>query len=118
VSNLNRAKYLLAASWPTAAIAGVLTLSVATSAGAVEDTVGIVGCIGAPGTVNCVLRIAPAGNPYIRLVPQPENEADKTRAAERDHRWLQRCRPIVAQDRYGVPRYHYAAPGCDFGVIE
>jgi hypothetical protein len=95
-----------------------MTLSVATSAGAVEDTLGIVGCIGAPGSVNCVFRIGPAGNPYIRTVPQPETEADKARAAERDHRWLERCRPIVAQDRYGVPRYHYFAPGCDFGVIE
>jgi hypothetical protein len=24
----------------------------------------------------------------------------------------------VFQDRYGVPRYEYAAPGCEFGVIE
>jgi hypothetical protein len=31
---------------------------------------------------------------------------------------MDRCRPSVRQDRYGVPRYHYAARGCEFGVIE
>jgi hypothetical protein len=118
VSNSSRAKKLFSTLWPTAAIAGVLMLLLATPADAVEDTIGIISCVGAPGTVNCVLRVAPAGNPYVRLVPQPENEADKARAAERDHKWLQRCRPVVAQDRYGVPRYHYAALGCDLGVIE
>jgi hypothetical protein len=51
-------------------------------------------------------------------VPPPEDEAEKERAMARDRRWMERCRPIIAQDRYGVPRYHYAAPGCEFGVIE
>jgi hypothetical protein len=51
-------------------------------------------------------------------VPQAETDAEKASATERDQKWLQRCRPIVAQDRYGVPRYHYAAAGCDLGVIE
>jgi hypothetical protein len=51
-------------------------------------------------------------------VPQPDNEADKERAAARDHKWIERCRPTIAQDHYGVPRYHYVAEGCEFGVIE
>jgi hypothetical protein len=117
VSILSRAK-LLSVSLPTAAIAGVFTLSIATSAAGAEDTIGIIGCVGAPGSVNCVLRVGPAGDPYVRTVPQPDTEADKARAAERDRKWLARCRPIVAQDHYGVPRYHYAAAGCEFGIIE
>jgi hypothetical protein len=51
-------------------------------------------------------------------VPQPENDGDKDRAAARDRKWIEHCRPTIAQDRYGVPRYHYAAVGCEFGVIE
>jgi len=111
----SRAK-LLNASRRAAAIGAALTLSAMTLAYA--DTLYVGGCVGGLGAVNCVLRVGPAGDPYIRAVPQPDTEADKARAAERDHKWLARCRPIVAPDRYGVPRYHYAAPGCDFGVIE
>ena len=107
---------LLSASWRAACAGAALTLPLVTLAYA--DTLYVGGCVGAPGTVSCVLRVGPAGNPYIRTVPQPENDADKRRATERDQQWLQRCRPIVAQDRYGVPRYHYAAAGCEFGVIE
>jgi hypothetical protein len=51
-------------------------------------------------------------------VPQSENEAEKERATARDRKWIDRCHPTIAQDRYGVPRYHYAALGCEFGVIE
>jgi hypothetical protein len=111
----NRAR-LLSASWRAAYAGAALMLPFVTLAYA--DTLYVGGCVGAPGAVSCVLREGPAGDPYVRAVPQPGNEADKARATERDQKWLQRCRPIVAQDRYGVPRYHYAAAGCAFGVIE
>jgi hypothetical protein len=111
----NRAR-LLPASWRAAFAGAALTLPLATLAYA--DTLYVGGCVGAPGTVSCVLRVGPAGDPYVRTVPQPENDADRARATERDQKWLQRCKPIIAQDRYGVPRYHYAAAGCDLGVIE
>ena len=32
--------------------------------------------------------------------------------------WQARCHPVIRQDQYGVPRYHYAAPGCDLGKYE
>jgi hypothetical protein len=51
-------------------------------------------------------------------VPQPENDADKERAASRDRKWIERCHPTIVQDRYGVPRYRYVAERCEFGVIE
>jgi hypothetical protein len=94
------------------------TLSAITLTAADADTVGVGGCVGVKGSVNCVVRVGPAGDPYIRTVPQPENEADKERAAARDRKWIERCHPTIAQDRYGVPRYHYVAAGCEFGVIE
>jgi len=46
------------------------------------------------------------------LRPTPEDDAA---AAERERRWAAHCRPVVKQDALGVPRYQYAAPGCEFG---
>jgi hypothetical protein len=57
-------------------------------------------------------------NPYLIYVPQPSSEEAAEEASERDRRWMARCRPIIRQDQYGVPRYHYAAPGCEYGKFE
>jgi hypothetical protein len=108
---------------PSWLAACAVTLSFATSTHA--DTISVTGCVWAPSglfwgaaTGGCVERHGEAGDPYVRTVPQPTDEIEKARATERDQKWLQRCRPIIAQDRYGVPRYHYAARGCEFGIIE
>jgi len=74
------------------------------------------GCIGGWFTFNCVTRWGEAGDPYVRDVPQPSSAADRARALERDKRWVDRCRPFISQDRYGVARYHYAQPGCEYGI--
>ena len=76
------------------------------------------GCTGGLTAVNCVVRWGDPGDPYIRAVPPPADAAQRTQAAERDRKWEQRCKPVIAQDRYGVPRYEYAAASCEFGVIE
>ncbi len=47
-----------------------------------------------------------------RIAPDPHEEAA---ALERDRKWVARCRPVVRADRFGVNRYVYAAPGCEFG---
>ena len=94
--------FALAAMWSTAHADGV-------AAG---------GCVGDWNSLNCVARWGEPGNPYVRTVPQSADEAERTRAAERDRKWEARCKPVIAQDRYGVPRYRYAAPGCEFGVIQ
>jgi hypothetical protein len=44
----------------------------------------------------------------------PEEEAA---AADRDRKWMAQCRPVLKQDAYGVSRYSYAAPGCEFGKV-
>lgn len=75
-------------------------------------------CVGGFTTFNCVTRWGPAGDPYVRTVPRPVDEAEKARLVARDHKWLERCKPIVERDRYGVGRLHYAAPGCEFGVSD
>jgi hypothetical protein len=66
------------------------------------------------------------GGPYFGCVttwhktwgngrPRQMTEQERAESAERDRRWVDRCRPMIRQDRYGVDRYHYAAPGCEFG---
>lgn len=86
--------------------------------GATAAGIALGGCIGGGGAVNCVVRWGEAVDPYIRTVPQPADETERTRAADRDRQWEQRCKPVIFQDRYGVPRYQYAAAGCEFGVIQ
>ena len=91
---------------------------VATCTAVYADGMAVGGCLGGQGSINCVVRWGEAGDPYIRVVPEPANQAERSRAAERERRWENRCKPVIAQDRYGVPRYRYSAPGCEFGVIE
>lgn len=38
-------------------------------------------------------------------------------AATRDRRWLAECVDGIAKDRYGVGRYVYKAPGCEWGIL-
>jgi hypothetical protein len=102
----------------TARIGAALALSALVLGVARADTLWVGGCTGGHGAGNCVLLESSGGDPHIRTVPEPQADADKERAAERDRKWLERCQPVIAQDRYGVPRYEYAARGCEFGVIE
>ena len=71
------------------------------------------------GGVSCV-QVWRDGqvNGHVIQVPQAQSDEDKTRADEHDRLWKARCRPVIQQDQYGVPRYHYAAPGCDLGKYE
>ncbi|MGH7246575.1 MAG: hypothetical protein ACREH9_00580 [Pseudomonadota bacterium] len=75
-------------------------------------------CIGSLSSLDCATRWGWADDPFIRVVPPPVDEAARARASERKRRWAYRCRPSVKQDRYGVARYHYAEPGCEFGAGE
>ncbi len=95
----------------------VLTLFVGTAPGTAQQ-VETTGCIGTFFSVSCTSRTGPAGDPFIRIVPPPLDAAAAARLQEREHRWAGRCRPIIAADRYGVARYRYAAPGCEYGVGE
>lgn len=99
-----------------ALVVSALTLFVGASAGAQE--VESFGCIGSRFTINCTSRIGPAGNPFVRAVPGPVDEAAAKRLLERERRWVGRCRPTLVPDGYGVSRYTYAAAGCEFGVGE
>jgi hypothetical protein len=51
-------------------------------------------------------------------VPQPRSDEEIAESAARDRLWQARCRPVIHQDIYGVKRYIYSAPGCEYGKYE
>lgn len=95
-------------------IGAAVACSVVASTSARADGLVVGGCLRSWTSLNCVARWGQAGDPYVRIVPH--DEADEARASARDHKWMSHCRPVIEQDHYGVARYHYAAPGCEFGV--
>ncbi len=106
------------ASGSAAHVGAAIMLSVMTWTSAYAGGVSNTSCVGMWNGFNCVTRWGPAGDPHVRLVPEPLGEAEKARVMARDRRWWARCRPVVKYDRFGVARYHYSAPSCEFGVGE
>jgi hypothetical protein len=104
-----------------AGLGAVLSLSALlvplASTAARADGMAVGGCVGTRYSITCVTRWGGYSDPYIRLVPH-QTEAEKAHSAEHDRRWQAHCKPVVVQDPYGVPRYEYAARGCEFGVVE
>jgi hypothetical protein len=72
-------------------------------------------CVASGGLFSCVTNWHKS---YDDTRPRQKTEQELAESAERDRRWVARCRPIIRQDRYGVDRYEYAAPGCEFGKTE
>jgi hypothetical protein len=105
-------------SWSVAQIGAVIVLSVLTFTSAYAGGVIDLNCVGGARSFNCVAQWATAGDPYIRIVPEALDEATRARATAVDRKWLARCRPVVEHDGYGVARYRYSAPGCEFGIGE
>jgi hypothetical protein len=57
-------------------------------------------------------------NPYVIQVPQPQGDREVADTAAHERQWRDRCHPVLRVDAYGVQRYHYAAPGCEYGRYE
>ena len=114
---LRCAKTILLSAPLAACVAAAATFTASGLSPARADGIAVGGCIRTHFSINCVARWGAYSDPYVRLVTPP-TEAEKALSAERDHKWQAHCRPAVFQDHYGVPRYEYAAPGCEFGIIE
>ena len=104
------------ASWSAAHVAAAALLSIITFTSAYAGSVSDWSCVGGWRGFNCVEQSGSAGDPYIRLVPEPVDQAEKERFQAHDRKWLARCRPVIEHDHYGVAHYHYSAPGCEFGL--
>jgi hypothetical protein len=76
------------------------------------------GSDGGYGSGRCVVLRGRLVNPYVIEVPPPRSEKEIADAAERDRLWQARCKPVIRQDHYGVRRYHYAVPDCEYGKYE
>ena len=84
----------------------------------IPETVIIDNCVGSRGLESCVTTFRkPNPNPHIIRVPAPISEQEIAEQLQRDRRWEERCKPTIRQDDFGVQRYVYAAPGCDFGKL-
>lgn len=103
-----------------AALAAIAMLPVSPAqAGGVSTTDCVNGSVRDSGGTSCVevwrdgLR-----DPYVVSVPPPTSPQDIADTATRERLWQARCRPVVHQDMHGVRRYHYSAPGCEYGKYE
>lgn len=81
----------------------------------VTDT-AVDSCIFSGGAMHCAsqYRYGNRGNTGIQSLKEPDQQ-DIADAREREARWVARCKPQLRNDRYGVNRYVYAAPGCEYG---
>jgi hypothetical protein len=104
--------------------AAIMTLTLALTCGIAPATLAPAradgsfagSCLGAPGALSCVARWN-TGTANVRSVAA-QDPRDAAESAERERKWVARCKPVIKQDRYGVARYEYAAPGCEFGKSE
>jgi hypothetical protein len=106
-------------SWPTmTALAAVLASGQPVQADNPSGSF-IGSCVYSHGYEICSERWGDikSGLPRIIEVPAPQGER-ASEAEARERKWLARCRPVIRQDRYGVGRYAYARPGCEFGKSE
>jgi hypothetical protein len=109
----------ISTSWSAAALVAAIALTImaaGASRASADTSVSTESCTDTWTSYSCVTRWGPATDPFVRIVPQPRDDEERTRATERDRKWFDRCHPIIRADRYGVSRYHYAAAGCEFGV--
>jgi hypothetical protein len=78
--------------------------------------IGVTSCVGSFYDFSCVERWSEEKDD--RSTPRFRDPEDAAKSAERERLWTARCRPVLKQDRYGVERYHYAAPGCEYGRFQ
>ena len=100
-------------------LAATVVLAAGLSAPARADWSFSRSCVGSWGMHNCVFnwREYPR-DPHLRYAAGPVGEGERGEALARDRKWLDYCKPVLVKDRYGVSRYRYAKPGCEFGRAE
>lgn len=76
-------------------------------------------CVGAWGMGTCTTQQRDfVRDPHVRPVRGFETEEEAEHSVKRDRKWARFCKPVALTDRYGVTRYSYAQPGCEFGRSE
>ena len=99
----------------------LLALSIMTAPARSESGEGVEtwNCYGTGNMESCISTSRGGRlSPHVITVPAPSTASDVAAAETRDRRWAEHCRPVVRPDRYGMPRYSYERPGCEYGRIE
>jgi Domain of unknown function (DUF6894) len=90
--------------------------STSTSQAAAQNSIS---CIHSGRSVTCVASSGyPNGIAKILRIEASDQPGDEANRAEREQKWIARCHPVRRPDKYGMTRYHYSAPGCEFGATE
>ena len=100
--------------------AGLFALAMLASSSSANADWTITGsCVGGWGMRNCVVnqRDFPR-DPHVRPVRGFDTPEASQESFKRDSKWLAFCKPVVVRDGFGVDRYVYAKPGCEFGRSE
>ena len=106
---------IAAFSWPAAAVLAAV-LSAAQPAAAEGVTTS---CVYGFDYEFCREQKGATGYGIPLIIQVPAPAADRAgESAQRERKWLARCRPAIRHDEYGVGRYVYAARGCEFGRSE
>lgn len=107
------------AAWLAALALLALSMMAAPARSEPSEGVYTTNCFDTRSTESCITTFRGGRlSPHVITVPAPAS-ADALAAAEtRDRRWAERCRPVIRQDRYGMPRYSYDAPGCEYGRLD
>ena len=89
---------------------------IASLAPAWADGIRTTTCIGIAGASTCTTQWRYMGNGSV--YPWQIDPRETAASAERERKWLARCRPVAKEDSLGVNRYVYAASGCEFGKLQ
>ncbi len=105
-------------AWLAALTLLALSIMAAPARSEPRDRTYTLNCFGTGNMRSCVATSRGRGfHPNVINVPAPTG--DELAAAEaRDRRWVERCSPVIRQDRFGMPRYSYIAAGCEFGHLD
>lgn len=105
-------------AWLVALALSALSMLAMPTRSEARDGVGIVNCYRTFSGSGCVFSYRRGRfNPHVINVPTPSAD-DQDSLNARDRHWEQRCAPVIRQDRYGMPRYSYGAPGCEYGRLD
>lgn len=96
----------------------IATLGLALSQVPAQAQTTSVSCFGGRGSASCVIVEGGGGNPQVRSIPELKTDQEKAESAQRERLWVQRCKPQMALDGYGVARLTYAAASCEFGKYQ
>jgi len=101
---------------PMVCIAGCALFFIAVAEQAVAGNT--VSCVQSGGSMTCITSGHSQSIPSIMHIEVPDDAHERAGRTAREQKWISRCTPVLRQDKYGVGRYHYSAPGCEFGKSE